>query len=140
MAFAHAIGSYPYWCVVMFLCERAQTPNASTKRYQQTLPANATSNGAFTYYNNLHTEYLTSYTNTLNLLIIKALLSVRYYKFYLHATYTPYILPHGTNTRGRYHGIVEQKRLLLRQIVLRPCGVKPAAYVQTDCATAGWCV
>ena len=38
MAFAHAIGSYPYWCVVMFLCERAQTPNASPKRYQQTLP------------------------------------------------------------------------------------------------------
>ena len=38
MAFAHAIGSYPYWCVVMFLCERAQTPNAITKRYQQTLP------------------------------------------------------------------------------------------------------
>ncbi len=38
MAFAHAIGSYPYWCVVMFLCERVQTPNAITKRYQQTLP------------------------------------------------------------------------------------------------------
>ena len=38
MAFAPAIGSYPYWCVVMFLCERAQTPNAITKRYQQTLP------------------------------------------------------------------------------------------------------
>ena len=58
MAFAHAIGSYPYWCVVMFLCERAQTPNAitkrksqtqvpnaSTKRKSQTLPVNATSNG-----------------------------------------------------------------------------------------------
>ena len=75
-----------------------------------------------------------------NSLTINALLSVRYYKFNLHATYTPYILPHGTNTRGRYHGIGEQKRLLLRQIVLRPCGVKRAAYVQTDCATAGWCV
>ena len=75
-----------------------------------------------------------------NSLTINALLSVRYYKFYLHATYTPYILPHGTNTRGRYHGIGEQKRLLLRQIVLRPCGVNPAAYVQIDCATAGWCV
>ena len=60
-----------------------------------------------------------------NSLTINALLSVRYYKFYLHATYTPYILPHGTNTRGRYHGIGEQKRLLLRQIVLRPCGVTP---------------
>ncbi len=45
MAFAPAIGSYPYWCVVMFLCERAQTPNAITKRKHQTLPANATSNG-----------------------------------------------------------------------------------------------
>ena len=38
MAFAPAIGGYSYWCVVMFLCERAQTPNAITKRYQQTLP------------------------------------------------------------------------------------------------------
>ncbi len=45
MAFAHAIGSYPYWCVVLFLCERVQTPNAITKRKHQTLPANATSNG-----------------------------------------------------------------------------------------------
>lgn len=35
MAFAPAIGSYPYWCVVMFLCERAQTSNATTKRYQR---------------------------------------------------------------------------------------------------------
>ena len=75
-----------------------------------------------------------------NSLTISVLLSVRYYKFYLHATYTAYILPHGTNTRGRYHGIGEQRRLLLRQNVLRPCGVNPAAYVQTDCATAGWCV
>ena len=61
-----------------------------------------------------------------NSLTINALLSVRYYKFYLHTTYTPYtsyILPHGTNTRGRYHGIGEQKRLLLRLIVLRPYGV-----------------
>ena len=64
MAFAHAIGSYPYWCVVMFLCERAQTPNAITKRYQQTLPLM----GLLPYYSNLHTEYLTSYTNTLQLI------------------------------------------------------------------------
>ena len=41
MAFAHAIGSFPYWCVVMFLCERAQTPNAITKRYHQTQASNA---------------------------------------------------------------------------------------------------
>ena len=45
MAFAPAIGSYPYWCVVMFLCERAQSPNAITKRYHQALSPNATSNG-----------------------------------------------------------------------------------------------
>ena len=158
MAFAPAIGSYPYWCVVLFLCERVQTPNAITKRKHQTLPANATSNGGdagrvapirgsvWGFY-----QTTTTYTPSIlhltqircNSLTINVLLSVRYYKFYLHATYTPYtpyILPHGTNTRGRYHRIGEQKRLLLRQIVLRPCGVKPAAYVQTDCATAGWCV
>ena len=199
MAFAHAIGSYPYWCVVMFLCERAQTPNAITKRYHQTLSPNASpkryqqtlplmgatrpasgikakvhtpnkgsqaalitrlSVRAFAFmpdagrvapirgsvWGFYHTT--TTYTPSIlhltqtrcNSLTINALLSVRYYKFNLHATYTPYILPHGTNTRGRYHGIGEQKRLLLRQIVLRPCGVNPAAYVQTDCATAGWCV
>ena len=33
-----------------------------------------------------------------NSLVINALLSVRYYKFHLHATYTPLMLPHGTNT------------------------------------------
>ena len=75
-----------------------------------------------------------------NSLIINTLLSVRYYKFYLHTTYTPHTLPHGTNTGGEYYSIGEQKCLLLRQIVLRPCGVKRAAYVQTDCATVGWCV
>ena len=64
MAFAPAIGSYPYWCVVMFLCERAQTPNAITKRKHQTLPLM----GLLPYNNNLHTEYLTSYTNTLQLI------------------------------------------------------------------------
>ena len=71
-----------------------------------------------------------------NLLVINTLLSVRYCKFHLHTTYTPYTphtLPHGTNMGGRYHSIGEQKSLLLRQIFLRPCGVKPAAYVQTDC-------
>ena len=72
-----------------------------------------------------------------NSLIINALISVRYCKFYLHATYTTHTLPHGTSTGGRYHGIGEQKSLLLRQILLLPCGVTPTAYVQTDCATAG---
>ena len=186
MAFAPAIGSYPYWCVVMFLCERAQTPNAITKRKHQTLPLMGATRPASGIKAKVHTpnkgsqaalitrlsvrtfafmpdagrvapirgsvwgfyHTTTTYTPSIlhltqtrcNSLTINALLSVRYYKFNLHATYTPYILPHGTNTRGRYHGIGEQKRLLLRQIVLRPCGVNPAAYVQTYCATAGWCV
>ena len=66
-----------------------------------------------------------------------ALLSVRYYQFHLHATYTPHILPHGTSTGGRYHSIGEQKSLSLRKIVLRPYGVKPTAYVQIDCEATG---
>ena len=71
-----------------------------------------------------------------NLLIINTLISVRCYKFHIHASYTTYTLPHGTSTGGRYYGIGEQKSLLLRQIFLRPYGVKPAAYVQTDCEAA----
>ena len=58
-----------------------------------------------------------------NLLIVNTLLSVRCYKFHLHATYTTYMLPHGTSTGGRYYSIGEQKSLLLRQISLRPYGV-----------------
>ncbi|WP_337486937.1 hypothetical protein [Prevotellamassilia timonensis] len=54
---------------------------------------------------------------------INTLLSVRYYKFHLHTTYTPHMLPHGTSTGDRYHCIGEQKSLLLRQISLRPYGV-----------------
>ena len=50
------------------------------------------------------------------------------------------MLPHGTSKGEQYHGIGEQKSLLLRQIVLRPYGVKPAAYVQTDCVAAEWSV
>ena len=42
-----------------------------------------------------------------NSLTINTLLSVRCYKFYLHATYTTYMLPHGTSMGGRYHGIGE---------------------------------
>ena len=72
-----------------------------------------------------------------NSLDINTLRSVRYYKFHLHASYTTYILPHGTSTGGRYYGIGEQKSLLLRQILLRPYGVKPTAYVQNDCKTTG---
>ena len=72
-----------------------------------------------------------------NTLTINALLSVRCYKFHLHASYTTLTLLHGTSTGEQYYGIGEQKSLLLRQISLRPYGVKPAAYVQTDCATVG---
>ena len=73
-----------------------------------------------------------------NSLVFNTLISVRYCKFHLHTTYTPHMLPHGTNTGGQYHSIGEQKSLLLRQISLRPRGVTPTAYVQTDCTTTGW--
>ena len=73
-----------------------------------------------------------------NSLTINTLLSVRYYRFHLHTTYTPYMLPHGTSTGGGYYGIGEQKSLLLRQISLRPSGVKPTAYDKTNCEAAGW--
>ena len=73
-----------------------------------------------------------------NSLIVNTLLSVRYYQRHLHASYTTHMLPHGTGTGGRYYGIGGQKSLLLRQIFLRPCGVKPTAYVQIDCEATGW--
>ncbi len=72
-----------------------------------------------------------------NSLTINDLLSVRYYKFHLLASYTTLTLLHGTNMEERHHGIGEQESLLLRQISLRPYGVNPAAYVQFDCATVG---
>ena len=72
-----------------------------------------------------------------NSLIVNTLLSVRYCKFHLHTTYTTHTLPHGTSTGGGYYGIGEQKSLLLRQILLRPYGVKPTAYDKNDCKTAG---
>ena len=68
-----------------------------------------------------------------NSLIINTLLSVRCYK----STYTPLMLPHGTSTGEGYYGIGDQKCLLLRQILLRPYGVKPTAYDKTDCEAAG---
>ena len=75
-----------------------------------------------------------------NSLAINTLLSVRCYKFYLHASYTPHMLPHGTSTGEGYHSIGEQKNLLLRLTFLRPSGVRPATYVQTDCKMyAGAC-
>ncbi|WP_154668732.1 hypothetical protein [Prevotellamassilia timonensis] len=56
-------------------------------------------------------------------MIVNTLLSVRYYQFHLHTTYTHLTLPHGTSTGGRSYGIGEQNNLLLRQISLRPYGV-----------------
>ena len=73
-----------------------------------------------------------------NSLTINTLLSVRYYQIHLHATYTPYTLPHGTSTGGGYYGIGEQKSLLLRQFLLRPCGVKLTAYDKINCEATGW--
>ena len=66
-----------------------------------------------------------------NSLIVNTLLSVRCYKIHLHATYTTYMLPHGTSTGGGYYGIGEQNSLLLRQISLRPYGVPPPHTTKT---------
>mgnify|MGYP006879716820 CR=1 FL=1 len=72
-----------------------------------------------------------------NLLTFNTLFSVRYCKYYLHATYTTCTLPRDTSTGGRYHSIGEQKSLLLRQNLLPPCAVKSTAYDKTDCEAAG---
>ncbi len=76
--------------------------------------------GLLPYYNNLHAEYLTSYTK---------LIGYQYFNqckipqipptHNLH----PHMLPHGTSTGEEYYCIGEQKSLLLRQISLRPYGV-----------------
>ena len=94
--------------------------------------------GTFTILQKLYIPSILHLTLTrYNSLVLNTLISVRCYQCHLHATYTPHTLPHGTNTGGIYYSIGEQKSLLLRQISLRPYGVKPAAYVQTDCTTAG---
>ena len=94
--------------------------------------------GTFTILQKLYLSCILHLTQTrCNSLIINTLLSVRCFQIYLHTTYTPHMLPHGTNTGGQYHSIGEQKSLLLRQISLRPYGVKPTAYVHADCATEG---
>ena len=93
---------------------------------------------AFSLLQKLYSQSILHLTLTRNnALIINTFLSVRYCKFHLHASYTPHTLPHGTSTGGRCYSIGEQKSLLLRQILLRPYGVKPAAYVQIGCAAAG---
>ena len=94
--------------------------------------------GPFTILQKLYLPSILHLTLTrFNSLIVNALLSVRCYKFHLHASYTTYTLPHGTSTGGRYYGIGEQKSLLLRQIFLRPCAVLSTAYVHVDCEAAG---
>ena len=75
-----------------------------------------------------------------NSLTINTLLSVRYYKCHLHSTYTTCTLPHGTSTGEQYHGIGEQKSLLLRLIFLRPCGVQSTEYDKIYCEAAEGCV
>ena len=77
--------------------------------------------GTFTILQKLYLPSILHLTLTRrNSLIINTLFSVRYYQFHLHASYTTLTLPHGTSTGEQYHGIGEQKSLLLRQIVLRP--------------------
>ena len=94
--------------------------------------------GAFTILQKLYLPSILHLTLIrYNSLIIRSLLSVRCYKIYLHTTYTTLTLLHGTNMEERHHGIGEQKSLSLRQIVLRPYGVNPAAYVQFDCEAVG---
>ena len=86
--------------------------------------------GTFTILQKLYLQSILHLTLThYNLLTINALLSVGYYQIHLHTTYTPHILPHNTSTGGRYHGIGEQKSLLLQQISLRPYGVKSSSRV-----------
>ena len=128
----------PFQCMSLFLNARR-----GTRRPHQSLRLVLAFSGSGTFY---HTT--TTYTPSIlhltliycNSLIISILLSVRCYKFYLHTTCTPHMLPHGTSTGRQHHSIGEQKSLLLRQISLRPCGVQPAAYVQTGCKMyAGEC-
>ena len=92
---------------------------------------------AFSLLQKLYSQSILHLTLTRrNSLIVNILLSVRYYHFYLHASYTPHTLPHGTSTGGGYYGIGEQNSLLLRQNSLRPCAVLSTTYVQIDCAAA----
>ena len=93
---------------------------------------------AFSLLQKLYSQSILHLTLTRhNSLIVNTLLSVRYYHFYLHASYTTYMLPHGTSTGGGYYDIGEQNSLLLRQNSLRPYGVKPTTYDKTDCTAAG---
>ena len=94
--------------------------------------------GTFTILQKLYLPSILHLTLTrCNSLTINTLFSVRCYQFHLHVTYTPLTLPHVTSTGEQYHGIGEQKSLLLRQISLRPYGVQSTAYDKNDCKTVG---
>ena len=96
----------------------------------------------YLYYttNTLLAEYLTSYTNSLQLIDCQCFTQCKMLQIpptrNLHNSH----VATRTSTGGRCHGIGEQKGLLLRQIVLRPYAVLSTAYVQTDCVTGGECV
>ena len=87
--------------------------------------------------NTLLAEYLTSYTNSLQLIDCQCFTQCKMLQIpptrNLHNSH----VATRTSTGGRCHGIGEQKGLLLRQIVLRPYAVLSTAYVQTDCVTGG---
>ena len=93
----------------------------------------------YLYYttNTLLAEYLTSYTNSLQLIDCQCFTQCKMLQIpptrNLHNSH----VATRTSTGGRCHGIGEQKGLLLRQIVLRPYAVLSTAYVQTDCVTGG---
>ena len=93
----------------------------------------------YLYYttNTLLAEYLTSYTNSLQLIDCQCFTQCKMLQIpptrNLHNSH----VATRTSTGGRCHGIGEQKSLLLQQISLRPYGVNPAAYVQIGCMAAG---
>ena len=125
------------WLRVTLFPTRDASPISACVLCLRFVPAFSGS-GTFTILQKLYLPSIVHLTLTRrNSLIINTLFSVRYYQFHLHATYTTYILPHGTSTGEQYHGIGEQKSLLLRLIFLRPYGVKPTAYDKTDCEVAG---
>ena len=125
--------------VLMFLCFRVSDKSQNSWDASPPLVLAFCGSETFTILQKLYMQSILHLTLIpCNSLIINTLLSVRCCQFYLHTTYTTYTLPHGTSMGGQYHSIGEQKSLLLRQISLRPCGVKPTAYDKTHCEAAGW--
>ena len=60
------------------------------------------------YYNNLHTEYLASYTNTLQLIDYQCFTQCKMLPISPTHILHNHMLPHGTSTGGQYHGIGRQ--------------------------------